>query len=87
MRDQLIYALEWRPGYAKGFESGLNVTSLLRRQRPMRALVQFTLACAATCVEHNFWAIHCSQPAVQVDRLVSYPLVFIHLRYHQALNA
>ena len=30
--------------------------------------------------EHDLWAIRCSQ-LVQGDRLVSYPLVFIHLRY------
>ena len=27
-RDQLLYALEWRPSYARGFEASLNVTSL-----------------------------------------------------------
>ena len=31
--------------------------------------------------ERNFWAIRHSQP-IQVDRLVSYPLVFIHLSWN-----
>ena len=35
--------------------------------------------CAPACSERDFWAVRCSQP-FQVDRLVSYPLVFIHPR-------
>ena len=42
----------------------------------MRALQSFTSqrTCAPTCAEHDFWAIRRIQ-SVQVDRLVSYPLV------------
>ena len=55
---------------------------ITRRQRPMRALVSITLQRNLhnnTCAEQDFWAIRRSQP-IQVDRLVSYPLVFIHIR-------
>ena len=38
-------------------------------------------SCASTCPEPNFWAIR-RNLVVSVDRLVSYPLVFIHLRHN-----
>ena len=46
------------------------------QDRPMRALVSFTLQ---RNLRANMRSMHRNQP-VQVDRLVSYPLVFIHLR-------
>ena len=56
-----------------------NVT---RRQRPMRALVSFTLQrnLRTNMRRTNFGAFRHSQ-LVQVDQLVSYPLVFIHLSF------
>ena len=36
--------------------------------------------CTLTCAERDFWAI-CHSQLVQVDRLVSYRLVFNHLRF------
>ena len=41
--------------------------------------------CAPTFAEQDFWAIRRSQP-VQVDWLVSYPLIFIYLRYKAPKN-
>ena len=51
---------------AKGFESGLNVTSL--DQSGILYPLHYRESWAATCAEQNFWAICHSQP-VQVDRL------------------
>ena len=51
-------------------------------ERSRSALVKFTLQrkkCTLTCVERDFWAIRRSLPD-HVDRLVSYPLVFIYLK-------
>ena len=49
---------------------------VMREQGPIRTLVSFT---PQRNMQGNFWAIHLGWP-VQVDRLVSYPLVFIYLR-------
>ena len=47
----------------------------------MRALVSFKLQryCGPTCAKRNSWAIRCIL-VVKLDRLVSYPPVFIYLR-------
>ena len=67
--------------YARVLKAGLNVT--LIGDIAMSWLLyclHYRETCAPTCAEHNFWAIRGSQP-VQGDWLVSYPLVFIHLRF------
>ena len=58
-------------------------SNVTRIQGPVRTLVSFTLQrnlCAKMPRTRLTGYIHRSQP-VQVDRLVSYPFVFIHLRY------
>ena len=41
--------------------------------------LHYRQTCAPACTEHDLLVIRRSQ-VIQVDRLVSYPLVFIHLR-------
>ena len=53
-----------------------------RSQRPNEGprIVNITEELTPTCAERDFLAIRRSQP-VQFHQLVSYPLVFIYLRY------
>ena len=68
-----------RPGYVSGLESGLTVTSLGGKdQWGLSNHLQYRETCSIICPEHYFWAIRSSQ-LVQVDQLLSYPLVFIYL--------
>ena len=69
----------------RGLKSGLSVTSL-GDKRPIRALILFKLQrnLRANMCRTGRWATRRSQP-VLVDRLVLYPLVFIHLR-HQVVK-
>ena len=55
-RDQLPYVLWWRPGYPRGLESGLSVTSLGDKDQ-LTYRLHYRKSCAQTCVERNFWAI------------------------------
>ena len=60
---------------------GLRVTSLGDKdQLGLSYRLHYRETSAPSCAEHNFWAI-CHSQLVRVDWLVSYPLVFIHLRY------
>ena len=74
-------------GYCPGgycprtLKSGHSVTSLGDTdQRGLSYCLHYRETCAPTCAEHNFWPIRHSQP-IQVDRMISYPLVFIYLRF------
>ena len=62
----------------QSLESGISVMSLGDKdQRGLSYRLHYRETCTPTSAEHDFWVIPSSQP-VQVDQLVSYPLVLIH---------
>ena len=71
--------MRYSQDYPRDFECGLSVTSLGDKDHEVSHIVYITEKAALQHVQNtNFWAIRCSQP-FQVDQLVSYPIVFIHL--------
>ena len=74
-RERTITIVMIIPGYARGLESGISVTSVEDKDQ---SLVSFSLQ-RKVRVNMRRTRLFGYSP-VQVDRLVSYPLVFIHLR-------
>ena len=71
---------------SQGLKSGLGVISLGDKdQWGLLYHLHYRETCPPKCAAHNLWAISRSKP-VQVDCMVSYPLVFIHLRLCQCLT-
>ena len=72
-----------KAGHARDLWSGISVRSRGDKDQSGLSYHLHNIdTCAPACTEYDFWAICWGWP-VRVDRLVSYPLVFIYLWHNQ----